>query len=46
MSQIVLTDVGEVRELTVDELDAVSGGVSPLALDIGLAILRVLSPLF
>jgi len=46
MFETVVTDADEVRELTVGELDEVSGGVSPLALDIGLAILRVLSPLF
>ena len=46
MFEIVMTDAGAVRELTVDELDEVSGGVSPLTLDIGLAILRLVSPLF
>ena len=46
MSEIVMTDADEVRELTVDELDEVCGGVSPLTLDIGLAILRVFNSLF
>ena len=46
MSEIVMTDAREERELTFDELDEVSGGVSPLTLDIGLAILRVFSSLF
>ena len=46
MSEIVVTDAGEVRELTVDELDAVSGGALPLTLDIGSAIIRLISPFF
>ena len=46
MSEIVMTDADEVRELTVDELDEVSGGVSPLTLAIDLVIIRLASSLF
>ena len=43
MTEIVMTDAGEVRELTFDELDEVSGGVSPLILAIDLVIIRLAS---
>jgi lactobin A/cerein 7B family class IIb bacteriocin len=46
MSEIVETNTGEVRALTVDELDEVSGGVSPLTLAIDLVIIRLASSLF
>jgi hypothetical protein len=42
MSEIVVTHGSKVRELTIDELGEVSGGVSPLTLALNLAIARLL----
>ena len=41
-----MTDAGAVRELTVDELDEVSGGVSPLTLALNPAIARLFNSMF
>jgi CRP-like cAMP-binding protein len=45
-TEIVVTDASEVRELTVDELDEVSGGLPPLTLALTLAIVRVFNSMF
>jgi CRP-like cAMP-binding protein len=46
MSEIVMTDASEVRELTVGELDEVSGGLPPLTLALTLAIARLINSMF
>jgi bacteriocin-like protein len=42
MTQFLITDAGELHELTIDELDEVSGGLPGLTLAIGLLIAHLL----